>query len=169
MTQPKSFNLVDTLAVAHLSISGVPLRPVSRRREMRHNSRDGSQIRTVWAGRALSGLAVILLVADSVGKLLEVAPVIEGTTQLGYHRDVVFTLGMILLACVLAYAIPRTSVIGALLLTGYLGGAVATHVRIESPLFTHILFPIYIAAIVWGGLFLRDARLRALLPLRSAS
>jgi hypothetical protein len=81
----------------------------------------------------------------------------------------VFTLGVILLTCVLVYVIPRTSVLGALLLTGYLGGAVATHVRVESPLLTHALFPVYVAAILWAGLLLRDGRLRGLLPMRSAS
>ena len=73
---------------------------------------------------------------------------------------------MTLLACVLAYVVPRTSVLGAVLLTGYLGGAVATHVRVGSPLFTHVLFPTYLAALLWGGLMLRDARLRAFLPWR---
>ena len=106
------------------------------------------------------------LIFDSVGKLLEVQPVIDGTMQLGYPPDIVFSLGVILLSCVLAYVIPRTSVLGALLLTGYLGGAVATHVRVGNPLFTHVLFPTYVAALLWGGLMLRDARLRAFLPWR---
>ena len=122
-----------------------------------------------WAGRILSGLAVAFLLFDSVGKLLEVQPVIEGTLSLGYPRHIVFTLGILLLGCVLAYVIPQTAVLGALLLTAYLGGAVATQVRFEAPLFTHVLFPTYVAAVVWGGLLLRDARLRAFLPIRSAS
>ena len=96
-------------------------------------------------------------------------PVIDGTLQLGYPRDSVFSLGLVLLSCVLAYAVPRTSVLGALLLTGYLGGAVATHVRVANPLFSHVLFPTYVAAFLWGGLILRDARLRVLLPIRRAS
>ena len=106
------------------------------------------------------------LIFDSVGKLLEVQPVIDGTRQLGYPPEIVFSLGVTLLSCVLAYLIPRTSVLGAVLLTGYLGGAVATHVRVGSPLFTHVLFPAYVAALLWGGLMLRDARLRAFLPWR---
>jgi hypothetical protein len=122
-----------------------------------------------WAGRTASALAVAFLVFDSVGKLLEVQPVIEGTLSLGYPREIVFTLGVILLVCVLAYVVPRTAVLGALLLTAYLGGAVATQVRVEAPLFTHVLFPTYVAAFVWGGLLLRDARLRAFLPIQSAS
>ena len=136
---------------------------------MQTNSRDDVYGIRRWGGRALSGLAVAFLLFDSAGKLFQVDPIIEGTLRLGYPRDVVFTLGVILLACVMAYVIPRTSVLGALLLTAYLGGAVATHVRVESPLFTHILFPTYLAALLWGGLLLRDARLRAFLPIRSAS
>jgi hypothetical protein len=120
-------------------------------------------------GLGLSWLGVLFLLFDSTGKLLEVQPVIDGTLQLGYPRDVVFSLGVILLSCVLLYAVPRTSLLGALLLTGYLGGAVATHVRVQSPLLTHILFPIYISSLLWGGLMLRDVRVRALLPLRRTS
>lgn len=125
--------------------------------------------RRLWAGRVLSWLAVLFLLFDSAGKLLQVQPVINGTIQLGYSRDIVFSLGVILLSCVVAYVIPRTSVLGALLLTGYLGGAVATHVRVENPLFSHILFPTYVAALLWGGLILRDARLRSFLPIRRES
>ena len=120
-------------------------------------------------GRLISGLAVAFLIFDSVGKLLRVQPVIDGTRQLGYSPDVVFGLGVTLLGCVLVYLAPPTSALGAVLLTGYLGGAVATHVRVGSPLFTHILFPIYVAALLWGGAVLRDARLRALLPWRNGS
>ena len=134
---------------------------------MQTNNRNGA--RRQWLGKALSGLAALFLLFDSTGKLLQVQPVIDGTLSLGYPRDLVFTLGVILLACVLVYIIPRTAVLGALLLTAYLGGAVATQVRVEAPLFTHVLFPTYVAAILWGGLLLRDARLRAFLPIRSAS
>lgn len=123
----------------------------------------------MWSGRILSSVAVLFLLFDGAGKLFEVQPVIDGTLQLGYPRDVVFTLGVILLTCVAAYVVPRTSVLGALLLTAYLGGAVATHVRVENPLFSHVLFPTYVAALLWGGLILRDARLRAFLPIRRAS
>src|SRR5688572_28926611 len=99
-------------------------------------------------GRILSGIAVLFLLLDGVAKLLQVQPVIDGTLQLGYPRDIVFSLGVILLSCLLAYVVPRTSVLGALLLTGYLGGAIATHVRVEHPLFSHTLFPIYVALFV---------------------
>jgi hypothetical protein len=111
-------------------------------------------------GTALSAVAVAFLLFDSVGKLLEVAPVVDGTTQLGYPEGIVRTLGVILLLCVVVHLIPRASVLGAILLTGYLGGAVATHVRVGSPLLTHVLFPVYVAALIWGGLLLRDARVQ---------
>lgn len=120
-------------------------------------------------GRILSGIAVLFLLVDGVAKLLQVQPVIDGTLQLGYPRDIVFSLGVILLSCLLAYIVPRTSVLGALLLTGYLGGAVATHARLEHPLFSHTLFPIYVGLFIWGGLVLRDERLRTFLPVRRAS
>jgi hypothetical protein len=119
-------------------------------------------MQTIAQARVLSGLAVVFLLLDSTGKLLQLQPVIDGTIELGYPQDIVFSLGVILLLCVVAYVVPRTSVLGALLLTGYLGGAVATHVRVENPLFSHVLFPIYVAVFLWGGLILRDQRLRAL-------
>lgn len=117
----------------------------------------------VWTGRVLSGLAVLFLTFDSIGKLLQVPPVMAGSQELGYPASTVFPMGVILLLCVVAYVIPRTSVLGALLLTGYLGGAVATHFRVGNPLLTHTLFPIYFAFFIWGGLVLRDSRLRAFL------
>jgi len=125
--------------------------------------------RAVVAGRTLSTIATAFLLFDAVGKLLRVQPVLDGTAQLGYPTDLVFGLGLTLLLCVLAYIIPTTSVFGALLLTGYLGGAVATHVRVGNPLFTHVLFPVYLATILWAGLVLRDPRLRVLLSARRAS
>jgi len=125
--------------------------------------------RTLLTGRVMSGLAAAFLIVDSVAKLIEVQPVIDGTKQLGYPPDIAFSLGAILLSCVLVYLVPWTSVLGAVLLTGYLGGAVATHVRVGNPLFTHVLFPTYVAALLWGGLILRDPRLRAFLPWRDPS
>jgi hypothetical protein len=116
----------------------------------------------------LSGLATLFLLMDAGGKLAKAAPVVEGTTQLGYPEHVIVGLGVALLVSVLLYAVPQTAVLGAILVTGYLGGAVATHVRVGNPLFTHVLFPVYVAVFVWGGLFLRDRRVRALVPLRSA-
>jgi hypothetical protein len=124
---------------------------------------------SIKIGRVLSGLAVLFLLFDSTGKLLQVQPFIDGTLELGYPRTVVFPLGVILLACVITYIVPRTSTLGAILLTAYLGGAVATHVRVGNPLFSHVLFPTYLAAFLWAGLILRDGRLRVLLPVRSES
>jgi hypothetical protein len=125
--------------------------------------------RALRTGRVLSGLAVAFLIFDSAGKLLVVQPVIDGARALGYPPEIMFGLGVTLLACVLTYLAPRTAVLGAVLLTGYLGGAVATHVRVGNPMLTHALFPTYVAALLWGGLMLRDARLRAFLPWRDRS
>jgi len=118
------------------------------------------------AGRILSGLAIAFLLFDSVGKVAGLAPAVEGTVQLGYPASTLLGIGLLQLGCLLLYAVPRTAVLGALLLTGYLGGAVATHVRVGSPLVSHVLFPVYVAAMLWGGLYLREPRLRALLPFR---
>jgi hypothetical protein len=120
----------------------------------------------VRAGIALSTIAVLFLLFDSTGKLLKVAPVVVGTELLGYPESVIRTLGVILLLCVVTYVIPRFSILGAVLLTGYLGGAIATHVRVGSPLLTHVLFPIYLGVFIWGGLLLRDRRLPGLLVSR---
>src|SRR5574342_1282841 len=126
----------------------------------------GASARKVWVGRALSGLAILFLAVDAAGKLLELPPVIEGTTRLGYPARAAFVIGVVLLACLVTYVIPRTAVVGAVLLTGYLGGAVASHLRVGDPLLTHTLFPIYFAVLIWGGLHLRDDRLRAAVPWR---
>lgn len=115
----------------------------------------------LWTGRTLSSLAVLFLLFDSVIKLAEIEPVLKGTVELGYPVSVAFKLGVVLLACTVLYAVPRTAAFGALFLTGYLGGAVATHVRVEHPLFSHTLFPIYLALFIWAGLVLRDRRVRA--------
>jgi hypothetical protein len=116
-----------------------------------------------WTGRILSGLVVAFLLFDAAGKLMKVAPVVEGTVKLGYPESTVLPIGVLLLVGVALYAIPRTSVLGAIYLTAYLGGAVATHFRVGSPLTTHVLFPVYVAALLWGGLALRNPRLLALL------
>ena len=119
--------------------------------------------RATWAGRVLSGLPVLMLTFDAAAKIARLKPMIEGTVKLGYPASTVFPIGLILLACVIVYVIPRTAPLGAVLLTGYLGGAIATHVRVGNPLFTHELAPIYVAAFIWGGLYLRDPRVRAAL------
>jgi hypothetical protein len=120
---------------------------------------------SIWAGRIISALAILFLAFDTVIKLLNLAPAVEATTQLGYPASLVIGIGILELACLAIYVIPRTSVLGAILLTGYLGGAIATQVRAGSPLFS-IVFPIIVGVLIWGGLFLREDRLRALIPLR---
>ena len=122
----------------------------------------------LWAGRILSGLPALFLLVDSVGKFVKPAPVVEGTVRLGYPESVIFPLGIVLLACTVVYLVPRTSILGAILLTGYLGGAVATHLRVGDGLFP-MFFPVILGVLVWGGLFLRDTRLRALLPWQSSA
>jgi len=114
----------------------------------------------------MSALPVLFLLMDGVMKLFKPPIVIETTVKLGYSETVILPLGIVLLVCTVLYAIPRTSVLGAILLTGYLGGAVATHVRVGDPLFTHDLFPAYLGLLIWGGLYLRYQRLRTLIPLR---
>ena len=124
--------------------------------------------KTRWVGRIMSGLPALFLLVDGVMKLFQPPIVVETTVQLGYPASVIPALGIVLLVSTALYVIPRTSILGAILLTGYLGGAVATHVRVGNPLFSHTIFPVYVAAFVWGGLFFRDPRVRALIPLRRA-
>lgn len=121
--------------------------------------------RALVAGHVLSGLAALFLTFDTLGKLLLLPPVVEGTVGLGFPAGSIRGIGLAQLVCLVLYLVPRTRVLGAVVLTGYLGGAVATHVRIGSPLLTHVLFPTYIAALAWGGLWLREGRLRTLVPL----
>lgn len=118
--------------------------------------------KTRWTGRILSGIAVLFLLFDAIGKLARPIQVIEGTTQLGWPASVILPLGILQVVLLALYLIPRTAPLGAVLWTGYLGGAIATHVRIGNPLFSHILFPVYVAALLWVGLWLRDRRVRAL-------
>jgi hypothetical protein len=127
--------------------------------------------KAIWAGRVLSGLVVAFLLFDGAIKLIPAQVVIDSIKELGWPYDIgtARLLGLLTLVSTLLYAIPRTSLLGAILLTGYLGGAIATHVRIGSPLFTHILFGVYLGVLVWGGLWLRDPRLRALFPVHSSS
>lgn len=122
--------------------------------------------RMLWAGWIVSTLPSLFLLMDGVMKLLKPAIVVETTVQLGYPDSVILGLGIVLLASTVLYLIPRTAVLGAILLTGYLGGAVATHVRVSAAPF-EVLFPVIFGALLWGGLFLRDERLRELIPLRT--
>jgi hypothetical protein len=123
--------------------------------------------KSLWAGRILSGLVVLFLIPDGIIKFIKPAPVLEAFAHVGWPVSLANTLGILLLTCAATYLFPRTSVLGAILLTGYLGGAVATHLRVGDPLFSHILFPTYLGVLLWLGLYLRDERLRVLIPLRS--
>jgi hypothetical protein len=128
----------------------------------------GVQISTVslWAGRIISSLVVAFLAFDGAIKLIPLDIVTEASVQLGIPTHLARTLGILTLAATILYAIPRTSVLGAILLTGYFGGAVYVHVSAGSPLFNHTFFGVYLGAMIWGGLWLRDERVRALIPLR---
>ena len=128
------------------------------------NNTGGTSKAMLWTGRALSAIVILFCIMDFTMKLLNLPIVNQAGVQLGWHAGTAQMLGIILAVCTVLYAIPRTSVLGAILLTGYLGGAVATHARVDSPLFTHILFGVYLGIMAWGGLWLRDPRLRALIP-----
>lgn len=122
----------------------------------------------VWTGRIMTGLTILFMLFDAVAHLIKPAPVVTAFAQLGFPLQFAIPLGIIELVCVAAYAIPRTSLVGAILLTGYLGGAVITQLRVGNPLFGQALFPVYVGVLVWAGLYLRDQRLRALIPLRQS-
>jgi hypothetical protein len=116
---------------------------------------------TLWTGRIISALPVLFLLMDGAMKLFKPAFVVEATVKLGYSESVIVPIGVVLIVCTILYLIPKTSVLGAILLTGYLGGAVATHVRTGESLFS-IVFPVIFGVLLWLGLYLRDTRLRAL-------
>jgi hypothetical protein len=118
---------------------------------------------TRWGGRVLTGIAVLFLTFDAVVKLVGAKEAVEGTVQLGWQPHHLPIIGTIAAVLLVLYVIPRTAPLGAILWTGYLGGAVATQLRVDNPLFSHVLFPIYVAALLWAGLYLRDERIRALL------
>lgn len=119
-----------------------------------------------WAGLIVSGLPALFLLVDGVAKLVKPGPVVAETVRLGYSESTIIPLGIVLVACTILYLIPATSVLGAILITGYLGGAVATHVRFIEGAFP-IIFPVIIGALIWLGLYLRDPQLRAFIPLRA--
>ena len=121
----------------------------------------------LWAGRILSALPVLFLIFDSVIHIMKPPAVVEGFAKLGYSLSLAVPLGIIELVSLVLYVIPRTSVLGAILLTGYLGGAVATNLRAGGPLFSNVLVPVYLGVMLWGGLYLRDDRLRSVFPVRT--
>jgi|SRR5581483_7493343 len=120
----------------------------------------------LWTGRVLSGLVILFLAMDIAMKLLALPVVDRAGAALGWQAGTGRMLGVILLGCTVLYIYPRTAVLGAILLTGYLGGAVASHLRVGDPLFTHVLFGVYLGIMAWGGLWLRDTKLQALFPFR---
>jgi hypothetical protein len=122
---------------------------------------------TLWTGRALSGLVILFLTVDGVIKLVPIQAVTDSLRELGYPTSVSFArfIGVVTLVCTALYAWPRTSLLGAVLLTGLMGGAIATHLRLDHPLFSHTLFGVWLGLFLWGGLWLRDQRLRQLMPL----
>lgn len=119
-------------------------------------------------GRILSTLTVLFLIMDIAFKFIRPIPpqVLQSMAKLGFEPSLLTTIGILLLVCTVLYVIPRTSVLGAVLLTGYLGGAVSVHLRVGNPLFGYVLFPVYLGVLMWAGLCLREPRLLALLPLR---
>ena len=127
----------------------------------------GSKAKIRTAG-VLSGIAVLFMLFDSTIHLMAIPPVVEAFNQLGFSINLAVPIAVIELVCVILYLIPQTSVFGAVLLTGYLGGAVAANLRIGTPLLSNVLFPVYIGILAWAGLYLRDARLRELFPVRKS-
>jgi hypothetical protein len=121
----------------------------------------------LWTARIMSGLVILFMLFDSILKLIKPAPVVEGTVTLGYAEHHIIVIGILGLLSTILYAVPRTSFVGALLLTGYFGGVVATQIRVDAPLFTTILFPVYLAVLTWGGVWLRDEKVRKLIPLQN--
>ncbi|HEX4489119.1 MAG TPA: DoxX family protein [Terriglobales bacterium] len=120
----------------------------------------------LWAGRTISALMVLFLLFDGVIHVLKIAPVVKAFAELGLPLSISVPIGVVELICVVLYVVPLTSVLGAVLLTGYLGGAIAIHLRIGSPLFSNALFPVYVGVLLWLGLFLRDRGLRRFIPFR---
>ncbi|HZJ45749.1 MAG TPA: DoxX family protein [Pyrinomonadaceae bacterium] len=120
---------------------------------------------SLWAGRIITGLVVLFFLFDSIMKLVKPAFVVEANQQLGYSEHLIIPIALVLLVSTILYVIPVTAVLGAILLTGYMGGAVATHVRVDAPLF-NVVFAVLFGMLVWAGLFFREPRLKALLPLK---
>jgi len=121
---------------------------------------------SLWAGRVMSWLVILFMLMDGVMKLVKPAPVLEATTKLGFADHHIAVMGVLALICTILYAIPRTSVLGAALLMAYLGGAITSNFRLDQPLFSHVLFPVYLGILMWGGLWLRDEKLRQVFPIR---
>lgn len=133
-----------THAAARTQPAALPACAISRKRR--------------WTGRVVSGLVVAFLLFDAIPKILQMSWVMKATAQMGFPMGAILPIGIVLLVCTILYGIPRTAILGAILLTGYLGGAIEANVHLGAPLFSNVLFPIYVAVFVWGGLALRDPR-----------
>jgi hypothetical protein len=123
----------------------------------------------LWISYVMSGLVILFMLMDSIMKFVKPQEVIEGTVALGFAEHHLFIIGTLGLISTLLYILRRTSILGAILLTAYFGGAVATHLRLDNPLFTHTLFTVYFGILIWGGLWLRNTKLRELMPLRKSN
>jgi len=162
------FPILFPVIVGALLWGGLSLRDDRMSKHLQSGAQTASvSKKALWAGRIISALpALMLIFASALSKFLKPAGVVEQFARLGYPENVILGIGILELTCTIVYIIPRVSVLGAILLTGYLGGVVATHVRVGDPLF-NVITPVVLGALIWGGLYLRDVRLRALLPLRS--
>ncbi|KQX68168.1 MULTISPECIES: DoxX family protein [unclassified Paenibacillus] len=120
----------------------------------------------LWTARVMSGIAILFMLLDSIMKLFKPAFVVDSTVSLGYQEHHIFLIGILGLLSTILYALPRTTILGAIMLTGYFGGVIATQVRLDAPLFSTILFPCYLAVLVWGGLWLRNEQVRKLFSLQ---
>nr|WP_019120440.1 DoxX family protein [Brevibacillus massiliensis] len=118
----------------------------------------------LWTARVMRGFVILFMLFDSIVKFVKPEPVVEGTLTMGYAEHHISVIGTLGLLSAILYAIPRTAFLGAVLLTGYFGGAIATNIRVDAPLFTHVLFPVYFALLAWGGIWLRDEKIRKLMP-----
>ena len=123
----------------------------------------------LWTGRIMSSLVILFMLFDAVLKFIKPEAVIQTTIhELGYQEHHILIHGLLALIPTILYAIPRTSVLGAVLLTAHLGGAIASHMRVDNPLFSHLLFPVFVAILMWGGIWLRDNRLQKMIPLKQS-
>lgn len=120
----------------------------------------------IWTSRIMGGIVILFMLFDSVFKFIKPAEVVQGTVELGYAEHHLPVIGILGLLSIVLYAIPRTSLLGVVLLTGYFGGAIATHIRLDNPLFSHVLFPVYLAILAWGALWLKDEKVRQLIPFK---
>ncbi|NOU72716.1 DoxX family protein [Paenibacillus sp. LMG 31458] len=120
----------------------------------------------LWTARVMSGIAILFMLLDSIMKLFKPAFVVDSTVSLGYQEHHIFLMGILGLLSTILYALPRTTILGAVVLTGYFGGVIATQVRLDAPLFSTILFPVYLAVLVWGGLWLRNEQVRKIFSLQ---